>query len=111
MSDVNEGGELSRRALREVETGSIPVFDGPPLTRRERKMREEMIATGVIPVQTPVVDHSPDAAVTNPVMEPAVSEQPPAAPQAPEALVAAAPVLVQPEPAEAQAVPNSLQSP
>ena len=106
MSDVNEGGELSRRALREVETGSIPVFDGPPLTRRERKMREEMIATGVIPVQTPVVDQSPDAAVTNPVMEPAVSQQPPAATQMTEAPAAVAPAIVEPEPVEAQAVPE-----
>ena len=98
MSDVNESRELSRRALREAETGSIPVFDGPPLTRRERKMREEMIATGVIPVQAPATEQAAPVVVT-----PAAPEPAPVPPQevpvvAVEVPVVSAPVVAEPEP-------------
>ncbi len=98
MSDVNESNEFSRRALREAETGSIPVFDGPPLTRRERKMREEMIATGVIPVQAPATEQTAPV-----VVAPAAPQPAPVPPQevpavAIDAPVVSAPVVAEPEP-------------
>jgi hypothetical protein len=71
VSDEQSGTMPSRRELRVAETGPIAVFDGPPLTRRERKMREEMIATGMIPVQAPPVS-SP--APEQPVREAATVE-------------------------------------
>ncbi len=99
MSDVSESGELSRRALREAETGSIPVFDGPPLTRRERKMREEMIATGVSPAQSPAAAGVEAAAPAAAAVGDAPSVVAPV-----EVPVASAPVATSPEPAPAPVV-------
>jgi hypothetical protein len=106
VNDVSESGELSRRALREAETGSIPVFDGPPLTRRERKMREEMIATGVIPVQAPAAETPAPPAVDQPSPAPIVAPDVPAAAVPVETPVVSAAVVAQPDPAVEQVVPE-----
>jgi len=84
MSDTTPTDLPSRRQLRESGmTGPIDIPTGPALTRRERKMREQMEATGAIPVMSasaPVID-SP---VTNETEPPQ-----PVAPPAPDPVVAA----------------------
>jgi len=101
MSDTTPTDLPSRRQLRESGmTGPIEIPTGPPLTRRERKMREQLEATGAIPVMTastPVVD--------SPVTSDSPAPQP-VAPPAPE------PAAVTPAPATPAAVtPIAPESP
>lgn len=107
----------SRRALRESGmTGQITIPDTPPQTRRERKMREKLAATGVIPPQ-PTVSEQP--AAESAVVEP-VESAPAAMPVAPAAPIAEpepTPALVEPPaappvtpaPPPAQVVPATPQ--
>jgi len=111
VSDVSESNELSRRALREAETGSIPVFDGPPLTRRERKMREEMIATGVIPVQAPATEQVGPEAVSVQAPAPVAPAEVATPPVTVEDSVASGPVVAEPEPVVEQVVPEQPAQP
>ena len=84
MSDTTPTDLPSRRQLRESGmTGPIDIPTDPPLTRRERKMREQMEVTGAIPVMSasaPVID-SPVTSETEPPQ--------PVAPTAPDPVVAA----------------------
>jgi hypothetical protein len=83
MSDTTPTDLPSRRQLRESGmTGPIDIQTAPPLTRRERKMREQMEATGAIPVMSasaPVIDSpvtsepEPPQPVAPPAPEPVAS--------------------------------------
>jgi len=103
MSDTTPTDLPSRRQLRESGmTGPIEVPTGPLLTRRERKMREQMQATGAIPVMT----------ASNPVIDSPVTSEPqppqPVAPPAPEPAAATPVTPVTPPAPSAEPTPRPL---
>ena len=89
MSETDSGFP-SRREIRTGNTGAIVLPDQPPLTRRERKLREHLAETGALPPQAqvaapPVIDEpapsiAPPAAT---IPEPPRPPAPPAQPAAP----------------------------
>jgi hypothetical protein len=89
VTDTSPTDLPSRRELREAGmTGPIDIPSGPPLTRRERKMREQLEATGALPVIHPGNPPTPEVTQTQPTIEQ------PAAPVvtvAPSPIVAASP--------------------
>lgn len=88
MTDTSPTDLPSRRELREAGmTGPIDIPSGPPLTRRERKMREQLEATGALPVINPVDPPTPEVSQAQ-----AIVDQPPA----PVVPVASAPVVAVP---------------